>query len=63
MHCLIIKSTDHSVVNIDKLTYAGNLDSLNEINESDKYFFENIKCKCPGDPAARNIGQMVFNVK
>jgi gliding motility-associated protein GldM len=29
----------------------------------DKYFFENIKCKCPGDPAARNIGQMVFNVK
>jgi len=29
----------------------------------DKYFFENIKCKCPGDPAARNIGQMVFNIK
>ena len=29
----------------------------------DKYFFENIKCKCPGDAAARNIGQMVFNIK
>ncbi len=29
---------------------------------SDRYFFENIKCKCPGDPAPRDIGQMVFNI-
>ena len=28
----IIKNTHHSVINIDKLTYAGNLESLNEIN-------------------------------
>ena len=29
----------------------------------DKYFFENIKCKCPGDNAARDLGGMVFNVR
>jgi len=29
----------------------------------DKYFFENIKCKCPGDGAARDLGGMVFNIK
>jgi dTDP-glucose 4,6-dehydratase len=46
---LIIKSTDHSVVNIDKLTYAGNLDSLNEINESDKYFFEKVDICNPSE--------------
>ncbi len=29
----------------------------------DKYFYEDIKCKCPGDPAPRDIGQMVFNIR
>ncbi|MFT6810987.1 MAG: gliding motility-associated protein GldM, partial [Saprospiraceae bacterium] len=29
----------------------------------DKYFFENIKCKCPGDAAARDLGTMVFTIK
>jgi len=36
----IIKDTGHSVINIDKLTYAGNLDSLSEVSKSDRYFFE-----------------------
>lgn len=36
----IIKNTHHSVINIDKLTYAGNLESLNEINSSKRYIFE-----------------------
>ncbi len=26
----------------------------------DRYFFENIKCKCPGDVASRDIGTMTF---
>jgi len=30
---------------------------------SDKFFFENIKCKCPGDPAPRDLGGMVFNIR
>ena len=28
----IINNTDHNVVNVDKLTYAGNLESLTLIN-------------------------------
>ncbi len=35
----LINETDHSVVNIDKLTYAGNLNSLESINHSDRYKF------------------------
>lgn len=35
----IIKSTNDSVVNVDKLTYAGNLESLKEIDKSERYAF------------------------
>ena len=38
----LINETNHSVVNIDKLTYAGNLESLNSIKNSDRYFFEQV---------------------
>ncbi|MDD2540689.1 MAG: dTDP-glucose 4,6-dehydratase [Desulfuromonadaceae bacterium] len=36
----IILNTDCHVVNLDKLTYAGNLDSLAEVSESHRYVFE-----------------------
>jgi dTDP-glucose 4,6-dehydratase len=36
----IIKKTDYSVINVDKLTYAGNLDTLNDIASSNRYNFE-----------------------
>jgi dTDP-D-glucose 4,6-dehydratase len=36
----IINNTQDSVVNVDKLTYAGNLESLTEIENSDRYAFE-----------------------
>ena len=36
----LIKNTDYKVVNVDKLTYAGNLDSLPEINTHKNYQFE-----------------------
>lgn len=35
----IINHTDFSIVNIDKLTYAGNLESLASIEDSDRYQF------------------------
>ena len=38
----IINNTDHSVINVDKLTYAGNLDSLDSIKASPQYSFKNI---------------------
>ena len=36
----IISNTENSVINVDKLTYAGNLDSLESIEGSNRYFFE-----------------------
>ena len=36
----IINETGHSVVNLDKLTYAGNLDSVSECCDSSRYAFE-----------------------
>jgi dTDP-glucose 4,6-dehydratase len=38
----IINHTDHKVLNIDKLTYAGNLGSLKSITSSNRYSFKNI---------------------
>ncbi|WP_143243131.1 NAD-dependent epimerase/dehydratase family protein, partial [Bathymodiolus azoricus thioautotrophic gill symbiont] len=38
----LIQKTDYKVINVDKLTYAGNLSTLVEIDKSDRYFFEKI---------------------
>ncbi|MCH7296572.1 dTDP-glucose 4,6-dehydratase [Acinetobacter higginsii] len=38
----IIKTTKDTVLNIDKLTYAGNLDSLKEIDEDPRYQFQQV---------------------
>ncbi|WP_027962460.1 dTDP-glucose 4,6-dehydratase [Halomonas halodenitrificans] len=35
----LIANTDHKVVNVDKLTYAGNLESLAEVADSPRYTF------------------------
>lgn len=39
---MLIQDTDFDVVNVDKLTYAGNVDSLSNIAESSRYHFEQI---------------------
>ncbi len=36
----LINETDNTVVNFDKLTYAGNLESLTSVEKSDRYHFE-----------------------
>ena len=38
----IIKNTQHTVVNVDKLTYSGNLQSLESIEISKNYIFEQV---------------------
>jgi len=38
----IIRKTPHSVVNVDKLTYAGNLASLESVVDSARYHFEQV---------------------
>ncbi len=32
-------------------------------NPGDKFIFQDVKCKCPGDVADRNLGQLVFDVQ
>lgn len=34
-----IETTDYQILNLDKLTYAGNLESLSEVSDSDNYQF------------------------
>ena len=38
----IIQSTQDEVVNIDKLTYAGNLESLADVSDNSRYAFEQV---------------------
>ncbi|MFA6750500.1 MAG: dTDP-glucose 4,6-dehydratase, partial [Candidatus Riflebacteria bacterium] len=45
----------HSVINLDKLTYAGNLESLKEVSGSDRYVFEQ------ADICDRQIIEAVFD--
>ena len=35
----LIQNTPHRVINVDKLTYAGNLESLTEIEDNQRYTF------------------------
>jgi len=35
----IINNTEHSVINVDALTYAGNLESLKEVEDNNRYTF------------------------
>ena len=39
---LIIQNTEDEVVNVDKLTYAGNLESLVQVSDSERYAFEQV---------------------
>ncbi|RKR63821.1 dTDP-glucose 4,6-dehydratase [Yokenella regensburgei] len=48
----IINDTQDSVVNVDKLTYAGNLESLADVAHSDRYRFEHADI-CDSDAMAR----------
>nr|BCN20142.1 dTDP-glucose 4,6-dehydratase [Vibrio cholerae] len=38
----IIQNTQDSIVNLDKLTYAGNLESLASVVDNSRYAFEQI---------------------
>jgi hypothetical protein len=38
----IINNSNDSIVNVDKLTYAGNLESLKDVAENERYFFEKV---------------------
>ncbi len=48
----LINDTEHEVVNVDKLTYAGNLHSLESISGSERYCFEQVDI-CNADEVQR----------
>ena len=48
----LIEATDHEVVNLDKLTYAGNLESLASVAGSERYCFEQVDI-CDREALAR----------
>ncbi len=45
----MLEKYDHHIINLDKLTYAGNLENLQDIERDDRYTFVR------GDIAARPI--------
>jgi len=38
-------------------------DMVQKAKPGDSFFFDDVKCKCPGDVAARNIGGLAFKIK
>lgn len=43
----IIENTNDTVINLDKLTYAGNLESIGKVSLSERYIFEQVDiCDC-----------------
>ena len=36
---------------------------IKNAKSGDTFFFDDIKCKCPGDAAARNVGGLAFKIK
>ncbi len=51
----ILTHTDMSVINVDKLTYAGNLESLAGLDENPKYCFEEV------DICDKSMVEHIFN--
>jgi dTDP-glucose 4,6-dehydratase len=52
----IINNTSHSVVNVDKLTYAGSLESLISIEDDARYTFEQVDI-CNANEMARILNE------
>lgn len=57
----IIDDTNHSVINVDKLTYAGNLESLISINSDPRYIFEQVDI-CNANEIKRVLSQYLPDV-
>ena len=52
----LVNDTDHIVINVDKLTYAGNLESLTTISDNGRYHFEQVDI-CDSKGIARVLNQ------
>jgi len=52
----LINDTNHKVINVDKLTYAGNLESLVTISDNERYIFEQVDI-CDAEEITRVLRQ------
>jgi len=52
----LINDTEHTVINVDKLTYAGNLESLKSVSEDSRYHFEQVDI-CDASEIARVLAR------
>ena len=61
----IINDTNYSVVNIDKLTYAGNLQSLKSISKSSRYIFEQVdtSIQWPFTPKLNGVARINYSLQ
>ena len=57
----LLNDSGHEVINIDKLTYSGNLDSLREVERNELYSFKEIDI-CDSDQVRRVIADCRPNV-
>ena len=48
----LVRFTELNVINVDKLTYAGNLESLNSVSQDERYHFEKVDI-CNSDEIER----------
>ena len=55
----IVNNTDHRVINVDKLTYAGNLESLTSVENNARYTFEQVDI-CNANEIKR-VSCIIFN--
>ncbi len=52
----LINDTEHRVINVDKLTYAGNLESLISVSDNPRYYFEQVDI-CDANEIQRVLAQ------
>ena len=52
----LINDTDHTIINVDKLTYAGNLESLTSVSDDPRYQFEKVDI-CDAKEIARVLAR------
>jgi len=52
----LINNTEGTVINVDKLTYAGNLESLSSVSDDSRYHFEKVDI-CDATEIARVLAQ------
>ena len=54
---------DHTVTNTIYEFNEKVQSMVNQAGPGDQYFFDNVKAKCPGDGAPRNLGALSFKIK